>query len=335
MTKGRSVVIASPGVIAVENIEIPPMGAGQCLVRTACSLISPGTELAFFQGTHSSVVAGTAKYPVSTGYSNVGCVEEVGGDMRGFAPGDRVMCQAGHVSRYIAGPESMTKIPDEVADEQAVFTILASIALYGLRSAVPQIGESVLILGLGVIGQLALRLLRICGVDKIIAADTYPMRLEMARRGGADYALNIAQDDLPAKIKELTKGRGCEIVIEASGNPQAVILALQAASMRGRIVILGCPHGRVDLDLYSEFQRKDLSLIGAYQPNCPVVETASSPWTQLRNRELVLTYLQNKRLEFASLLTHRRPYTEAQAVYDTLLREKDKALAGILNWREA
>ena len=333
MTACRSVVVASPGVIAIENIEIPPVGAGQCRMRTTCSLISSGTELAFFQGTHSSVVAGSTKYPVSTGYSNVGSVEEVGGDIRGFVPGDRVMCQAGHVSRYNVGPEAMTKIPDEVTDEQAVFTILASIALYGLRNAVPQIGECVLILGMGVIGQLALRLLRICGVDKIIAADTYPMRLEMARRGGADYTVNIAQDDLPAKIMALTKGRGCEIVIEASGNPRAVIAALQAASRKGRIVILGCPHGRVDLDLYSELQKKDLSLIGAYQPNCPVVETAATPWTKLRNRELVLTYLQDKRLEFESLLTHRRPYTEAQIVYDALSREKDKALAGILDWR--
>jgi len=70
-------------------------------------------------------VAGKTKYPVSVGYSNVGCVEEAGGNIRGFAPGDRVMCQAGHVSRYSAGPEAMTKIPDEVTDAQAVYDALS------------------------------------------------------------------------------------------------------------------------------------------------------------------------------------------------------------------
>ena len=312
--------------------QIGEPGPGLIRVRTALSLISTGSELAFFEGTHSDIHSGRRGYPAGLGYSNTGVVEATGGEVGGLRPGDRVMCYAGHVSRFNAEPDRALAIPDGVPDEQAVFAILGSIALYGLRDAAPQFGEAAVVLGLGVIGQLAVRLLALTGVTEIIGVDPVAGRREMARRGGATAVADPGADGAGALVSERTDRRGAEIVIEASGIPATLRVGFRIAAPRGRLVVLGCPHGEVSLDLYTDFQKKDLRLIGAYQPNCPEQESVPAPWTQRRNRALILEYLRRRRLDLAPLITHREPPDEALSVYQALSRDKENALAAVFDW---
>ena len=333
MATTRSIVITAPGVVGVREGRVGEPGPGLFRVRTTLSLISTGSELAFFEGTHSDIHSGRRGYPAGLGYSNTGVIESVGSEVQGSQTGDRVMCYAGHVSRFSVKPERALVIPEGVADEQAVFAILGSIAVYGLRDASPQFGESAVVLGLGVIGQIAVRLLALTGVTEIIGVDPVAGRREMARRGGATAAAAPHAAEVERLVDERTGGRGAEIVVEASGNPTTVKQAFRIAASRGRIVVLGCPHGEVSLDLYSDFQKKDLRLLGSYQPNCPESESVPAPWTQRRNRALILEYLRRQRLDLAALITHRRPPAEAQGVYEALSRDKGGALAAVFDWR--
>ncbi|MBU0714302.1 MAG: zinc-binding alcohol dehydrogenase [Verrucomicrobia bacterium] len=334
MDKYKYIYFESARVAKVGEKALPPFQQGQALVRTTYSLTSPGTELAFFEGTHSRFREGKLTYPNGCGYSSVGVVEKITEGLKGFTSGERVVAFAGHASRNLVTPDCLYRIPDGVPDEQAVFAILGSISLHGVRDAKPAYGEVALVQGLGAIGQIAVRLLRLAPLRTIIAVDAYPLRLEAARQGGADITLNIRDGDIVEAMRDITGGRGCEIVVEASGSVKAIPPALKMAANRGRIIILGCPHGEAALDLYTELQIKELSLIGSYQPNSPEFETAYTPWTQRRNRELIMEYLRQKRLDFSPLLTHRRPYTDAQAVYDALSGEKDKAICGLFDWKD-
>ena len=313
--------------------EMSPLWPDQVRMRTSISLISPGTELAFFAGTHSSLKnVSPDEARCAPGYSGVGIIEEVGSNVKTFKKGERIFAETGHVTRSDIAADAVVPIPAGVSDEQAVFTMLASIALHGLREAAPQFGENVLVLGLGAIGQAAVRLLRLTAVRQIIAADVFPMRLGAARQGGADVTLSADGDSFSDEIRRLSDGRGCEIVIDATGNAKAANTALSSAANRGRVILLGSPHGEVTLDLYKYIHKQEISLIGAYNPNCPLTETSRSPWTQKRNRALILEYFRQKRLDLLPLITHRGPYQNPQPLYDALWKEKNNALAGVLDW---
>ncbi len=305
---------------------------GQVRVRTTRSLISPGSETALYEGTHSDILAGRRKYPTSGAYSAVGVVEAAGPEAAACTPGDRVAVAAGHSNYSIVAVDNALPIPAGVADDDAVFFHLGAIVLHGLREAAPQFGENVLVMGLGAIGQVAVRLLRLAPAAKIIGADLFPLRLDAARQGGATAALDVRDKIFADTVRELTGGRGCEIVIEASGNPKAVLQALDLLAPHGRLVILGCPHGEAPLDLYTSLQKKELSIVGSYQPMCPDSETPYTPWTKKRNQNLILEYLRAQRVEFASLITHRARYADALHLYETLSRKKDLALGGIFDW---
>ena len=133
-------------------------------------------------------------------------------------------------------------------------------------------------------------------------------------------------------IGEVTGGKGCESVIEASGNPEAVKLALKAASVRGKIIIVGCPHGVVPLDLYTDLQRKEISVSGSYFPRCPADGNLRYPWTYMGNRQLIIDFLARSRLDFSSLVTHRSRFSEIPELYRILSEEKNKSITAVIDW---
>ncbi len=331
----RYIVFPAQGKAGLsDEEELGALAPGHVRMRTRLSLISPGTELAFFTGIHSSLRNVRPDEPrCAPGYSAVGVIEEVGDGVGNLKVGERIYAETGHVSVTDVPSEKAWHIPDAVADEDAVFTTLLGIALHGVRRAAPQFGENVLVMGLGAIGQAAVRLLRLSGVDRIFAADIFPMRRELALKGGADFALAADSESLEDEVKKLTGGRGCEIVVDATGNPKAINSGLRCAAKGGRVVLLGSPHGEATLDLYSHVHKREVALIGAYNPNCPASETMHDPWCQSRNFLLILDYMRRKKLDLSGLVTHRGSYRNPQPVYDALCREKNNALAAMIEWR--
>ncbi len=311
---------------------IPGDYANRIIIKTHLSLVSPGTELAFFEGTHTDLKTGKRKYPTGSGYSSVGVVEDAGKNVSGVKPGDLVMAMSGHI-RY-GCPNVFTKIPEGLDEEKAIFGVLGAIALHGVRDINPQIGQNVLISGLGAIGQIATRLCRITGIDKLVGLDLYPFRLEMALRGGADHSLSIQDPELSETFMEITSGRGFDTVIEASGNPAAILSALKYTAPRGKILVLGCPHGTVGVDFYRELQKKEISISGSYQPNCPDEENSYYPWSKRRNREFIMQYQLDGKLDFSPLITHRGPISQAQKFYEMLSEDKNRCITAVFDWSE-
>ncbi|OQA79767.1 MAG: L-threonine 3-dehydrogenase [Lentisphaerae bacterium ADurb.Bin242] len=311
----------------------PPDTSRMVFIRTYLSLVSPGTELAFFEGSHTDLKTGARAYPASSGYSAVGTVLETGREVADVKPGDFIVTMCGHCDQ--GWTNTWERIPDGVTPEQAVFAILGSIALHGVRSSELQIGMKVFVSGLGVIGQMAAALCHTGGADVITGADVYPFRRETAAGYGADLLVSPDDPAYTEKALDATGGKGYDILIVANGVPDSIPAALKLVAPKGRIVILGCPHGNVGIDFYTELQRKEIRILGSYQPCCPDLATPYYPWNKASNRNLILRYQQKKRFDFSKLITHKGRPEDAQRFFDLLSREKNQCITAAFQWENA
>jgi len=353
------------GAVVVQDVAPPRVQPGHLLIQTTHSLISSGTERAVIDAGRTSLLAKARQQPekvkqvldrvradgliatvqgireslerwVPLGYCNVGHVLEVGAGVEGFSVGDRVVSN-GHHAEIVLVPKHLTaRIPDEVADEEAAFTVLGSIALQGIRLLGPTLGETIAVFGLGLIGLLAVQILRAHGA-KVLGFDFDPQRVELARKYGA-IAENLAEGSDPVAIAlDCTRQIGVDAVLVTAAT-QSDDLMHQAAQMsrkRGRIVLTGV----TGLNLRrSDFYEKELT----FQVSCsygpgrydPSYEEQGNDypidfvrWTEQRNFEAVLDLMRDGRLSVAELLSLRAQLHEIQAAYDALA---DKNTIGIL-----
>src|SRR5438105_6990765 len=195
--KTRQVVIVEPYRVEVREVELPPPAANQILVATATSAVSPGTELAVYTGSHQWLKDPKLpdwKFPFRSGYSAAGTVRAVGSEVTGWKAGDRVSYPGNHASAELLtlGHERgrLWKLPAGLDAERAA---LACVARYGLGAAIRAgltLGRSAAVLGLGVIGQFALRSLIAAGAHPVVGIDAVAMRRRAARAAGADHAID-------------------------------------------------------------------------------------------------------------------------------------------------
>ncbi|MEI6339598.1 MAG: theronine dehydrogenase, partial [Verrucomicrobiota bacterium] len=180
--------------VHTETGDLPPLHAGEVLVRTQFSLMSTGTENIVFNrlfdpGTHWD---NWVKYPFYPGYSAVGIVEA--SEAPAFKPGDRVAARANHQSRFVQPADECYPIPEDLSFEQALWFALAKIAWHGARAADYKLGDSVLIVGAGPIGQMSIRWARAAGATTILVVDAAPERMALATAGGASAVIPLPID---------------------------------------------------------------------------------------------------------------------------------------------
>lgn len=322
-TVGRRIVIRADGRVEVEIFTPRLPGRGEVLLETICTLISAGTELGLMDE-----LRGQDIYP---GYSHVGRVIAVGEDVTDYVVGDKVLSLGNHATHVTtsAAPPYLAPVPDNVSAEEATFAVLGSVALHGVRKAKVELGEYVAITGMGVVGQLTLQLVAQTGCEALIAADLSDFRLGIARQQGATHVLNPRYDDFSTLVGQLTDECGLDCVIEASGYPELLPQLFDLLRIGGRLLLLGSIwHRKVELDLMS-FHLKELTLISAHQPKCPVVKTPYFPWTQQYNRRQILKMISDGRLKVQPLITHRLPFTDASLAYQ-LLRQEGKRMLGVV-----
>ncbi len=324
--KSLRVVWTEPGVVEVEEWEVPKISEGEVLVKTRLTLLSPGTERAWLL--HLPNTPGT--FPQYPGYSAVGEVMAVGEKVRRFQVGHRVVWAGRHAAHAVVAEDALLPVPVELPDEEAVFFHLIAIALQGVRKANIELGESVVVLGLGLIGLLALQLAKMSGGFPVIGADLSEIRLDFARKVGADAVL-LSGDDLIAKVEDLTEG-GAHVVVEATGNPDTIPLTFKLARRLGRIVLLGSMRGETKAVNFYEAHRKGLVIIGAHDSVRPRTESLHGFWTVRDDQLLALKLLASRRLQVAPLITHRFAGQEATKAYDLLLRQDFSALGILLDW---
>lgn len=326
----KRVVFKHPGVVSIEDFKLEKLESSEVLIGTVSTLISPGTETAFLMALPNT----PCQFPQYPGYSNVGIVKKVGSGVSNIRVGARVVCRKNHASYVIAHESEVMEIPPGVSFDEASFFALGSIALQGIRKAKIELGESVVVLGQGLVGILALQLAKLSGGMPLIGVDLYDYRLSLSRRHGADYVLNPSKVDLERKVKEATDGKGADVVVEATGNPKVISTALKLVGNYGRVILLGSPRGETEVNFYSDVHKKGVLIIGAHESMRPRFESFHGWWTQKDDTKLILNLMNKKLLKVKDLITLKLKFWEAEKAYRKLIESKEKVLGIVLDWRD-
>ena len=341
------------GTTELAEVPCPQVGVGQLLIRTSRSLISAGTERMLVDfgkanpiekarqqpdkvrmvlnkvktdGLMPTIEAVLNKLdqPLPLGYCNVGQVLEVGRGVEGFAVGDRVASNGKHAEVVSVPVNLCARIPNVVSDEEAAFAVVGAIALQGIRLVQPSLGETVVVTGLGLIGQITVQLLRAQGC-RVLGIDFDPAKLEMAKSFGAEVVNLGAGEDPVQTAERFSRGRGVDAVIVAAAtkSSEPMHLAALMCRQRGRIVLVGV----TGLDLSrDDFFKKELT----FQVSCSYGPGRYDPdyeekgqdypvgfvrWTEQRNFEAVLDMMADGRLDVNPLISHRFALEQTEAAY--------------------
>jgi L-iditol 2-dehydrogenase len=318
----RIVKLEGVGNIAVEEAPVPSIGPREVLVRNRRTLISRGSEIG------RRYLRDEAVDPAIMGYSAAGVVEAVGPAVTELRVGQRVVAVAPHAEYVIGEVERedgswVMGLPDDVSFEQATFHPLATGAVMWASIAGVQPGDTVAILGQGLVGNLVMQAVRAHAPGRIIAVDALANRCALAARLGADVVVNASDEDPVARVLALTDGQGTQVVIDCVGGKAGVRSFAQAQEMcrpYGRIHLIALYHNEpLPLDS-SKIQRR--MLIGGYYSTASRAPFAAD----------ALEAIRTGRIQVTPLITHTFPYGEAKAAFDLLYHRPGEALGVIFTW---
>ena len=337
----RRVVFTGPYSAAVESVEaLGHPRPRSILVRSEVSLLSPGTELALYTGTHIGFTdpeIAWARYPLYPGYATVGFVEELGSEVAGNSSdfprlGERILHFKPHADavELDLDKDLWFPLPQEMRSDLALFARFAQIA----RTAVEATrgAGDVLILGAGMIGNLAGQLFRELRRAKVIIADPSAERLALAARCGLGLGIDNSKARLPEAVAETTMGRGVSVVVEATGIPSLVVDALSAVNRLGEVVLLGSARGKVELDVYKLVHRKATTIVGAHEARYPQKAEPGEP-SQIVFATEALAMIASGSLIVAPFLTDRIGPEALPDMYDALLKDGAHHLGVVVEWK--
>jgi polar amino acid transport system substrate-binding protein len=360
------------GALRVAEVPAPRVGAGSVLVASRVSLISSGTERQLMELAKASLLGKAIERPdlarrvlrnirkdglrptlekvfakldtpIPLGYSLAGRALEVGHGVGGVAVGDRIACAgagfANHAEFNAVPKNLVVRTPDGVTDEEASFVTLGAIALQGVRQAAPTLGETVLVMGLGLVGLLTVQLLKANGC-RVLGFDPDPKRVALARDLGADLA---TADALLDAVMGATVGHGADaaIVTASTRSSEPLNLAAEACRIKGRVVVVGLVGMTIDREPFYK-KELDLKLSMSYGPGRgdPAYEIDGRDyplgyvrWTEQRNMEAFLALVAQGKVTPARLVTHRFPIAEAEKAY-AVMESGEEHLAMLLTYDE-
>jgi predicted dehydrogenase/threonine dehydrogenase-like Zn-dependent dehydrogenase len=375
------------GELGLFDVPPPICGKNGILIKTTSSLVSAGTEKMIVDIAKKSLL-GKAKArpdlvkqvinkmkqegikntlekvfakldtPIPLGYSCAGKVMEVGGSVSGVSIGDRVACggagYANHSEINYIPKNLFVKIPDDVDDIDASFVTVGAIALQGVRQAEPTLGERIVVIGLGLIGQLTVQILKACGC-KVLGTDIDEDKLTLAKGLGADVVAESSPEEWPsdstgqatlkAESELFTNGFGVDAVIitASTSSNQPIIDAGEITRLKGRVVVVGMVGMDIPRNLYYK-KELELKLSMAYGPGRydPQYEEhgidypyAYVRWTEQRNFEAFLYLVAEGKITPKKLITHQFDFNDALKAYDLLEgKSKEKYLGIVLTYGE-
>ena len=357
----------------MEEVPAPQVSPRNVLVAVTCSCVSVGTEMASVRMSGLPLYKRALKQPENvrrvlemmrdqgikrtldrvqgklaagspTGYSAAGVVIAIGEEVEGFSIGDRVACAGAGIANHaevIDVPVNLAvKIPRAVSDQDASTVTLGAIAMQGVRRAAPTLGETIAVIGLGILGQLTVQILKANGC-RVIGTDLDPGKVEIALAHGMDEAVE-GETDFVDRVIRLTDGYGADAVIIAAATPsdEVVSQAMRATRKKGRVVLVG----DVGLNLRrSDFYTKELDFLisTSYGPGRydPVYEEGGHDypiayvrWTENRNMEAYLHLVANGRVQINDLPIEVYPVEEAGKAYGKLKGDGEKPLLVFLTY---
>ncbi|BEQ16228.1 bi-domain-containing oxidoreductase [Desulfoferula mesophila] len=360
------------GEMSITEVPPPRLQPGGVVVQNVASLISGGTEKAAVELAKMNplqkararpdlvkkvlakagqegllgtvrIVGNLVSAPLPLGYSCAGVVRQAGGKVTDIAPGQRVACAglgyANHAEMVYVPRNLVVPIPEQVTYEQASYVTVGAIALHCVRQASPSFGESVAVIGLGLVGQIIAQICSAAGC-RVFGIDTDPAKVSLARSNGADAGAIADDANLQAEVMAFTRSKGADAVIVAAGTKSSEPLATAAeiARDRARVVAVGDVGHKVPR---REYYEKELVLMqsrsygpGRYDPlyeehgvDYPIGYVR---WTENRNMQSFLDLVAAGKINLDALTTHRFPIEQAMDGYALLLGKKREPYIGIV-----
>ena len=245
---------------------------------------------------------------------------------------ERVATIAGHASHALMESRLCLPVPADLPDEAAACFQLLAIAMQAVRKARIELGETVAVLGAGMVGVMAMRLAQLCGGMPVTGVDVDAARLDIARQVGADATLP-GGESLQGDLRALLDADGADVVIEATGSPQLINTAMQLAAPGGRVILLGSTRGDTEsVNFYRDAHKKGLHIIGAHESARPQHDSSPAYWTKLREQALCLRLMALGRVDVRPLLTHRYGWRDFALAYEHLAEWDRSALGMIIEW---
>ena len=357
------------GQAIVEEVPVPTPRKGMALVKTAASLVSAGTERMVVEFAEKSLLGkaqsrpdlvkqvidkalregliNTAQAafnkldePMALGYSSAGTIVELGENMDGFHVGQRVACAGGgyasHAEYAVVPRNLLTPIPDHLDFESAAFATLGAIALHGFRLAEPKLGETVAVIGVGLLGLITLQLAEAAGC-RAIGIDVDPKRVELAESLGLSACSRDRAEDT---VQAFTANRGADSVVICADTPSNDPVTLAGSIARDRAHVVAT--GAVGLDFPRKiYFEKELDFVNSrsygpgrydslYEEGGVDYPIGYIRWTEGRNLEAVVELLANGKLKVESLITHRFPIADAAEAYDVITGKQEEPFIGVL-----
>lgn len=370
-------VLVQGGSVIVQDVPAPKVGNKNILVRVMHSCISVGTEMSGVKLSGLPLYKRALKQPENvkrvfdmmrdqgikrtldrvlgklaagspTGYSAAGIVVEVGSEVDGFSLGDKVACAGAGIANHaevIDVPVNLAvKLPVNLATDIASTVTLGAIAMQGVRRAQPMLGETFVVVGLGILGQLTCQFLQTNGC-KVIGIDIDPNRIRLAIENGMHAGIDPSQENYIERVHKLTDGFGADgiIITAASESSRIISDAMQACRKKGRVVLVG----DVGLNLQrADFYKKELDFLisSSYGPGRydPVYEEGGQDyplpfvrWTENRNMEAYLHLLASNKVSLANFYHTPYPIERARDAYEALKGEGDTPLLVLLQYPES
>lgn len=344
---GKVVRFLAPHESSVVDEADAPLGSADVRIATLHSGISAGTELTAYRGSNPYltkrwdpesklfVPGGVSEaYPMDGwGYEEVGEVVEKGPDAAGIAVGQRVWGTWGHRGTTVMPAElaATQVLAPDVDSKIGIFSRIGAIALNTVHDADIHLGETVVVFGLGVPGQLVAQMAKSSGAT-VIGVDMIPFRRDTALRLGADHVLDAGAGQIAEQIRDLTDGRGADVAIEISGHYSALQEAIRSVAYSARVIAAGFYQGGGDkLFLGEEFHHNRVSVVGSQIFG--VAPALKYRWTDHRESCTVIDLAKRGRLDILSLITREFDIDEAPEAFQVLDSNPADHLQIVLNFK--
>ncbi len=331
--------------VQVQREVLPSPAAGQVLVETGMSAISPGTELLIYRGQAPAdlpadegiaALPGRLTFPLRYGYAAVGRVAALGSGVPAAWQDRRVFAFQPHASHFLASPEELLPLPETISTEDSVLLPNVETAVNLLHDGRPLVGEQVAVFGQGVVGLLTTALLARIPLARLVTLDLHPLRRRASLDLGAYDALDPATPDVLDRLQSRLRGlgdyMGADLVFELSGAPQALDLAIRAAGFNARILI-GSWYGvkRADLDLGGRFHRSRLRLISSQVSS--IDPELTGRWSKARRMQVAVDLL--AQIRPSRWITHRFPIADAARAYELLDHRPEEAIQVVFTYPDS
>lgn len=331
--------ITARRTVELQRFEVPEPSPDQLLLQVERTVISTGTELANYTGLEpdTQVPGAWCCYPWTPGYGGVGRVLQAGANVQGFSEGDRVFGLLNHASHALLDPSRQlcVRVPEGLDPTLAAASRMACVAITAWHRSTLSLGDQVLVIGLGLVGNLAAQFYALHG-HRVVGVDPSASRRALAERCGVCATLSPEEGRLKERLADLAGRRGFRVVVEAVGRSDLVLQSIGLVGAWGQVILLGTPraaHAAEITPALREIHWRGIDVRGALEhiyPHRKSQETLGISFE--RNLEFIFEAAMDGRLKLRPLVSHVVPPPMLQSAYEGLLNHRDEYLGVVIDW---